>query len=71
MSSKETITTLDCVLLKDNNRALVASLGPEIRRGLNEVFALVLCLSRNVGDFQSMLYNIPEEPLRTCEDIWM
>jgi hypothetical protein len=24
------ITTLDCVLLKDNNQALVASLGPEI-----------------------------------------
>ena len=27
------ITNLDCVLLKDNNRALVARLGPEINSG--------------------------------------
>jgi len=27
------MTTLDCVLLKDNNRALVAKLGPEISSG--------------------------------------
>jgi len=30
MSSKRPITTLGCVLLKDNSRALVARSGPEI-----------------------------------------
>jgi hypothetical protein len=56
------ITTLDCVPLKDNNRAHLARLGPENRHGLNEVFAFVLCLSRNVGDLQSTQHNIPKEP---------
>ena len=27
------MTTLDCVLLKDNNRALVAKSGPEVHTG--------------------------------------
>jgi len=27
------MTTLDCILLNDNNRALVAKLGPEINSG--------------------------------------
>jgi len=35
---------------------------PSFRRGVNEVFARVVCLFRNVDDFQPTLHNIQEEP---------
>jgi hypothetical protein len=60
------ITTLDCVILKDNNRALVARSGPEINSR-----KLSLCTTRTTPQYQMLFFHpafhlsfyiLPREP---------
>jgi hypothetical protein len=53
------VTTLDCVLLKDNNRALVAISGPEINA------RTCLCTTRTKPQYQ-MLVTHPAFDLASC-----